>query len=660
MVKQNKLVAARVLGSLFLLAALAPLASAQTTQSQPATAPSLDEPAVLLARLKPAHPRLLITPEWAARMNQRAENDPELRGLIDRLVARADALLKVEPVQGDLDRKDKRVYPAHAQVFDRVTLLGVAYHLRKDPRHAQRAIAELMSSAAQKDWNPGHFLTTAIQASAVGMGLDWFDAELTEEQKATITRSIVENGMKPALECYELRTIGGWWTTCNHNWNQVCNGGLMIAAMSIAEREPKIAGEVFGAAVRRLPVAMARYAPDGAWNEGISYWAYGTSNAVTAIAALKTATGSEGGITEIPGVELAGLFPLAMAGPTGRMFNFSDGHDAPMNHPCMLWLGERYGKPAMSEPRLRELRKPGAQAMPLDLLWLPEDWLSPAPPADLPLGLWMRRADVMTLRTSWTDNQALFVGIKAGSNRANHSHLDLGSFIFEALGQRWANDPGSESYAVPGYFDFKFPWSTRWTYYRVRAEGHNTLVINPDDKPDQDIAGDAKVVKFDGGDVNKMLTVMDLTKPYVGRAKSVQRGVALLDQRRLLVRDEVTLAEPDVGRPDGGEVWWFMTTLAQAQVADTGKIATLTLGEQSVEVRLIEPENAVLSVMPAVPLPSSPKPVGQSANERLRKLAVHLTGVTKPATIVVLITPSIKGGQALGEPDLAKVVLEKW
>jgi hypothetical protein len=636
------------------------VASAQTTQPQPATSPSLVEPAELLKALKPTHPRLLITPQWAARMSERAEKDAALRSLIDRLVARANDLLKVEPVQGDLERKDRRVYPAHAQVFDRITLLGVVYHLRKDPRHAQRAIAELMSSAAQKDWNPGHFLTTAIQASAVGMGLDWFDAELTEEQKAIITRSIVENSMKPALECYELRTIGGWWTTSNHNWNQVCNGGLMIAAMSIAEREPKIAGEVFGAAVRRLPVAMARYAPDGAWNEGISYWSYGTSNAVTAIAALKSATGSEGGITEIPGVELAGNFPLAMAGPTGRMFNFSDGHDTPLNHSCMLWLGERYGSPAMSEPRLRELRKPGAQAMPLDLLWLPEDWLTPAPPVNLPLALWMRRADVMTLRTSWTDNQALFVGIKSGTNRANHSHLDLGSFIFEALGHRWASDPGSESYSVPGYFDFKFPWSARWGYYRVRAEGHNTLVINPDDKPDQDIAGDAKVVKFEGKDVSKMFAVMDLSKPYVGRAKSVRRGVALLDQKRMLVRDELTLAGADVGRPEGNEVWWFMTTTAQAQISETGKLATLTQGGKSVEVKLLEPQNAVFTVMPAAPLPSSPKPAGQNANEKFRKLAVHLTGVKDATTIVVQITPMQEGGAALGDAELAKVELEKW
>ena len=41
-----------------------------------------------------------------------------------------------------------------------------------------------------------------------------------------------------------------------------------------------------------------------------------------------------------------------------------------------------------------------------------------------------------------SDAEALFIGFKAGDNRVNHSHLDLGTFVLDALGQRWAIDLG--------------------------------------------------------------------------------------------------------------------------------------------------------------------------------------------------------------------------
>jgi len=48
--------------------------------------------------------------------------------------------------------------------------------------------------------------------------------------------------------------------------------------------------------------------------------------------------------------------------------------------------------------------------------------------------------EVAGARTSWHDDQALYLGIKAGRNGVNHANLDLGSFIFEALGERWIID----------------------------------------------------------------------------------------------------------------------------------------------------------------------------------------------------------------------------
>ena len=118
----------------------------------------------------------------------------------------------------------------------------------------------------------------------------------------------------------------------------------------------------------------------------------------------------------------------------------------------------------------------------LDLLWYEPAGTSPKA-AGLPLDKYFRGAEVAVMRSDWENPQALFVGFKAGDNKANHSHLDLGSFVFDAAGARWAMDLGADDYNLPGYFG-----KQRWDYYRLRAEGQNTLVINPGPGPDQDPA----------------------------------------------------------------------------------------------------------------------------------------------------------------------------
>ena len=89
-----------------------------------------------------------------------------------------------------------------------------------------------------------------------------------------------------------------------------------------------------------------------------------------------------------------------------------------------------------------------------------------------PLDKLFRGIDVAFFRSAGNDKDAFFVGFKGGDNKANHSHLDLGTFVLDALGQRWALDLGSDDYNLPGYFG-----KQRWNYYRLRTEGHNTLTI---------------------------------------------------------------------------------------------------------------------------------------------------------------------------------------
>jgi hypothetical protein len=297
----------------------------------------------------------------------------------------------------------------------------------------------------------------------------------------------------------------------------------------------------------------------------------------------------------------------------------------------MFWLARQFKQPVLA---WYERHAPTPSA--LDLLWFDDTGTSPKA-AGWPTDKYFRGAEVAVLRSEWDNPQALFVGFKAGDNKANHGHLDLGSFVFDAAGVRWAEDLGADDYNLPGYFSSLPGYSTgpRWNYYRLRAEGHNTLVINPGGTPDQDPSASARIIRFEPGP-KRAFAIADLTPAYAKQARQVRRGLALLDGERLLVQDEVQGDAPL-------ELWWFMHTAATGQIAADGRTATLEQDGKQLRAEILSPENAKFQLMDAQPLPSSPHSERQAKNEHVRKLAIHLNGIAD-TRLAVLLVPQRPGG----------------
>ena len=81
---------------------------------------------------------------------------------------------------------------------------------------------------------------------ATGEAADWLHDYLDEESRATVREAIIEKGLKPALREYEERIR---WTVYEFNWSQVCNGGISIGALAIADEEPAMAERVLSRAL---------------------------------------------------------------------------------------------------------------------------------------------------------------------------------------------------------------------------------------------------------------------------------------------------------------------------------------------------------------------------------------------------------------------------
>jgi hypothetical protein len=575
--------------------------------------------AEILRTLRPEHPRLLATRADFDRLKAQVKSDDTSQRWHADLQKQAGRILTQAPSRYEIP-DGLRLLATSRRVLQRVQTLALLYRLDGDKRYLDRTWEELTAAAAFQDWNPKHFLDTAEMTHAFAIAYDWLYEAWTDEQRDTLRTAMVEKGLKLALQIQKEKR---GWATARHNWNQVCNGGIGMGALALADVEPQLAGDFLEASLRSIQLAMAEFAPDGAWAEGPGYWHYATTYNMAILAALQTALGTDFGLSKMPGFAECGLFPIYATGPLGQTFNYADAGSGTIRAPHMFWMARQFERPAYAGYEFAL-----ASPHPLDLLWF-DPRAERAPLKSLPLDRYFRHAEVVMLRSAWDDRDALFVGFKAGDNRANHSNLDLGSFVLDALGVRWAVDLGNDDYNLPGYFG-----KLRWTYYRLRAEGHNTLVINPGAAPDQNPAAAAKITRFDSKP-EPALAVADLTAAYGKQARQVRRGLAFLDRKSLLVQDEILADSP-------AEVWWFLHTGAQAEVGQDPATATLTQGKARLFARILSPAGAAFKVMDAAPLPSSPHPEKQGQNTRVRKLAVQLKEV-KDLRLAVLLTPLREG-----------------
>jgi hypothetical protein len=577
----------------------------------------------ILNPLRKGHPRLIALEADIERVREMVQKVSLAKEYHDALRAQAERYVKEPLLKYEL--VGPRLLHVSRAAVDRIYTLGLLHRLDGDAEFAERAVRELLNVCGFKDWHPSHFLDTAEMTHAAAIGYDWLYDKLTPEQRHTVVEAIVQKGLLPAKKVYDG---DGWWAKCTHNWNQVCNGGIAIGALAIADEKPDLAAEILTAARRSIVRAMKSYEPEGGWNEGPGYWHYATRYNVYYLAALQSALGSDLGLlAEMPGFSKAGDFRFYFCGPAGRTFNYADAGDRAGRAAEMFWLARTFDTPRYAWHQ----RDCGGRPDALDLLWL--DPRGQGPKADkMPLDRTFRGVEAVFLRSAWEERDAVFIGFKGGDNRANHSHLDLGTFVLDALGARWALDLGGDDYNLPAYFGNK-----RWTYYRLRTEGHNTLTVAGEN---QDPAAKAPVVAFHSAEA-RAFGIADLTQAYK-QATRCWRGIALLNRRDVLIQDEVELKAP-------AEVVWTLHTPAGVQA--NGATATLKQGESFLRATILEPRDAKFETASATP----PKP--QAQNEGVTRLLVRLPAAAQ-ARVAILLAPY--RGEAPATPPPAVAPLRQW
>ena len=485
------------------------------------------------------HPRLLLPKGAEKKLLKQINRDAVWKEIHTATLGEADRIITL-PVNERI-KTGMRLLAVSRENLRRIFILSYAYRMTGQEKYLVRAEQEMLKAASFSDWNPSHFLDVGEMTMALGVGYDWLYPALSEASRRTIREAIVKKGFKPSYD-----TAYNWFVDAEHNWNQVCNGGLAFGAIAVAESEPEWAQKIIDRAIDKVRLPMRHYAPDGAYPEGPGYWGYGTLFNVLLIGGLESTFGTDYGLSQMPGFMQTGTYEMQMVSPLIKHFNYMDNSYEPESSSAPFWFYSKTQDPSVLCQQVSILQRDTAKkylkdrVLPAMLIWGAG---APMEKAVAPQEtFWAGRGNtpVCVIRSGWGDPNARFVGVKLGSPSINHGHMDVGSFVFEADGVRWAIDLGSEDYNTTETRGVDL-WnmaqqSQRWDVFRYNNRSHNTLTFN--DKL-QRVNGSAQIIESDSATARRFVKT-DLTPVYAGQVDKVERTISLVDNDYLLIEDEIT------------------------------------------------------------------------------------------------------------------------
>lgn len=495
--------------------------------------------------------RLLATFDELMQLRRDAKQDVTLKSYVNALKARFGSkteLFLAEPDTGDLE-----------QSAECAVAFAMLYRVTGDKVYAERAAVECEALSMLSDWQSASMAIVGEVALGVSIVYDWCHHVWSEGRKARIERALLRQAMRPGVDAYNGRAR--MWRAGSVN-GAVANAGFLASALTLADVYPQTSYKLLDAVLRNLEPCFMAYAPDGGCTESVWAWAKSTRALTLVVAMLETACGDDYGLSRAPGFLASAYFPIYTETKNGA-WNYHNAAAEAVDTVSLSYFAKRTGRKTLAAVRRDEIASGRKNVHPFDLLFyapVEEDVTK-----SLPLDAVYRRAGLVALRSDWSDD-GIFVGLHGGRNNEHAGDLDAGSLVLEMGGERFFVETGREE-SLPALL-------------RRRAEGQNTVVVEPAAEPLPDQNPDA-VARFtevrSGKDRAYAVLDMSATSDAILRAK---RGVLLTADRSLaVVQDEMTLASP-------ATVVWSAWTRAEIKLNKSGRAATLTQNGRMMECRL--------------------------------------------------------------------------
>jgi hypothetical protein len=509
----------------------------------------------------PPHPRILLLKDDEGSIRTAIATDPIWKKMHETISRHCDMVIDSATLERVLF--GDHLLNTSRYAVRRIFFLSYVYRITHDDKYAERARRELIAVCKFDDWNPSHFLDVAEMTTAVSIGYDWLYEKLSPDERRLIEEAIVKKGLEPSFDKQY-----NWFLEASNNWNQVCNAGMTYGALAVWDKHEQLSRKIINRALSTIHLPMDQYKPVGGYPEGYGYWNYGTSYNVMFLSAIEKVFHEDFGLSTLPGFMNTPAFIENMTGNSGRCFNWADCRLTGTLKPTMFWFAQRNNDPSilwMEKKYLMEAdysRFTAERLLPNVMIWGTRSSINKVTAPKKNFWVGQGASPVASMRTSWNED-GIYLGFKAGSPSTPHGHMDVGSFVMESDGIRWASDLGMQNYETleSKGMDIwgKTQDATRWTIFRINSYSHNILTV---DSLQQRVTGHASIDKF-SDKPEFSYAISDLTSVYEGQLAAVKRGVGIKDGKYVVVRDEYTA----LGKPV--TIRWAMLTSADVRI--TGK-----------------------------------------------------------------------------------------
>ncbi len=576
-------------------------------------------------RMNASHPRIEFTKESLADIMSKKASDSDLASFINTVITAANNVLAYaqktdadgnnlyyangEPIyEGDLsyDIGDgKRI--SFGGMGSYIETLAGGYLLSTDTSKKAEYKARIKhymtclgDATLFKDWgiycNSGLGTGESI-ANGFARAIDWVD--WTKKELAWIEEMCRRNILDHAIHSYTCtfahndKLSHHMFAYSKGNQSLITNGGFLLLAISLYECDPAYYGPIIRGALRATEGGTIAYFPNGEYEEGISYWRYASSHLATVLKSLETSMNTTWGITDVPGVMETAYFPFMMAGRTDtNAYAFGDGQTEQADSPLMMYAASKNGDKSLAEYRKTHQKSAGKTIQDI------ANWVSDTDGYSTLYADDVYNVENSTvIMKSGVDSDDTTVAFHGGSTSDGHGHMDVGSFQFDMNHVRFAVDLPREIYNLrdKGHYNMDtakemYPNGCAFTgghYYRIKGEGHNTVVANRSVINAKELVYDSAAGSYDRTGTYDMSGGSQFTDMKFGDTESYAilnmtdtndifdcaiRGIKLIkteNKNALVVQDDFVAKEPT-------DFMWSMHTTASITLSSSKKRATLS------------------------------------------------------------------------------------
>jgi len=343
---------------------------------------------------------------------------------------------------------------------DRIARFTYAEALENRGRFLPALEATIRALAAEKTWVMpahdgnldnfnGHAITPDLGATGLAAELAEADYILGDKLSPAARTAIRDNVRRRVLAPFRAMIEGrqkeAFWIRAPMNWNAVCVGNTVFAALALVDAREERA---FYAAAGEHCIRhyLSGFTPDGYCAEGIGYWNYGFSHFILLTETLRQATHGKIDLLQDDTAIAAARFCRRSEILPGIFPTISD-----------VTPGTKPSVPFVAYV-CRRLALPGDEPLASDKLGLALGALFSSLPADVPrarnlaadrddpLRSFFPGGGVLITRNGPANGRAFAAALKGGNNDEPHNHNDVGSFSVVLDGQMLVCDPGGEVY----------------------------------------------------------------------------------------------------------------------------------------------------------------------------------------------------------------------